>query len=109
MSSAPIDTSSPPVRVATAGPLRRNRGKLIAIAVLLVAFLLVGGFTAATLSFSYSTGERVGFVQKLSKKGWLCHTWEGELAMSPVPGAPPQLFACTVPDVRVTRASNIGL
>jgi hypothetical protein len=45
----------------------------------------------------------VGFVQKLSKKGWICRTWEGELAMNPVPGSPPQLFPFTVPDEAVAK------
>jgi len=50
-----------------------------------------------TLGYVYSTGERAGYVQKLSKKGWLCKTWEGELAMVPIPGTlTPQIFNFTV-------------
>jgi hypothetical protein len=48
------------------------------------------------LSYAYSTGERAGFVQKLSKKGWICKTWEGELAMANLPGTMPQIFAFSV-------------
>ncbi|HEY0708371.1 MAG TPA: hypothetical protein VGG33_16310 [Polyangia bacterium] len=68
------------------------------------------GYTAAVLAFSYSSGERVGYVQKMSKKGWVCRTWEGELAMSPVPGAVPQLFPFTVRDdavaARITQSEG---
>lgn len=44
-------------------------------------------WTAVALSYSYSSGERAGYVQKFSRKGWMCKTWEGELAMVNVPGA----------------------
>jgi hypothetical protein len=98
-----------------AGFARRHLGKLIAIGLVVV----VGGgltlYTLFTLTFSYSSGERVGFVQKLSKRGWVCRTWEGELAMSPVPGAAPQIFAFSVPDeavaqkVRTAEAKRVAL
>src|SRR5215471_12148589 len=55
----------------------------------------------AALSFSYSTGERVGYVQKFSKKGWICKTWEGELAMVNLPGSLAQIFPFTVRDSEV--------
>jgi hypothetical protein len=87
-----------PSAAAPRGFARRHLGKLI---VLGLVVLVVGGaalYTVVTLTFNYSTGERVGFVQKLSKKGWVCRTWEGELAMSPLPGVPPQIFAFTVPE-----------
>jgi hypothetical protein len=51
-----------------------------------------------TLHFSYSEGERVGYVQKVSKKGWVCKTNEGELAMANVLGQQAQIFTFTVPD-----------
>jgi hypothetical protein len=49
-----------------------------------------------TLGFSYSSGERVGYVQKLSHKGWLCKTWEGELQMVAIPGSAPTIFTFSV-------------
>ena len=102
--SSLTDRSSPSaVATAPAGFLRRHRVKLILLAVLLVGALGLAGYTAATLGFSYSTGERVGFVQKLSKKGWVCRTWEGELAMSPVPGAAPQIFLFSIRDDDVAK------
>jgi hypothetical protein len=39
------------------------------------------------LNYTYSSGSRAGYVQKFSRKGWVCKTWEGELAMVNVPGA----------------------
>ena len=57
------------------------------------------GFTlwaGITLAFSYSDGTRTGFVQKLSKKGWICKTWEGEMAMTAQPGVAPVVFRFTV-------------
>ncbi len=62
----------------------------------LALLLLGGGWTWLTLHWSYSEGERAGYVQKLSKKGWLCKTWEGEIAMVTMPGAIPEKFAFTV-------------
>ena len=51
-----------------------------------------------TLTYVYARGERAGYVQKISRKGWLCKTWEGELAMVNLPGAMPEIFHFTVRD-----------
>lgn len=60
-------------------------------------------YTLFALKFSYSTGERVGFVQKLSKRGWVCKTNEGELAMVNMAGQQAQMFLFTVPDDAVVK------
>jgi hypothetical protein len=65
---------------------------------LLLAIVGVAAYTFFTLHYSYSEGERVGYVQKVAKKGWLCKTNEGELAMSLVAGQQAQLFNFTVRD-----------
>lgn len=83
---------------------RRNRWKLIFIALLAVAGAGVALWTLITLTFSYSDGDRVGYIQKFSHKGWICRTWEGELAMTPVPGASPEIFYFTVRDLAVVKA-----
>src|SRR5438094_5427121 len=71
-------------------------GKLL-VALVVLIILGLAGFTWVTLHWAYSDGERAGYVQKLSKKGWLCKTWEGELAMVPIPGTlTPQIFNFTV-------------
>jgi hypothetical protein len=48
--------------------------------------LLFAVYTFVALTWTYSRGERAGYVQKFSQRGWLCKTWEGELAMVNVPG-----------------------
>jgi len=60
--------------------------KRLLIAVLVLVLLTVAYFYAA-LNWSYSSGERAGWIQKLSKKGWVCKTWEGELALVSIPGS----------------------
>ena len=59
-----------------------------------------------TLTWSYSEGERAGYVQKLSRKGWLCKTWEGEIAMVTMPGAIPDRFEFSVRDEAVATKIN---
>jgi hypothetical protein len=66
------------------------------IGVLVAIVILVVGYFWVALSWNYSTGERAGWVQKFSKKGWLCKTWEGEMAMVSMPGAIPEKFYFTV-------------
>ena len=83
--------------------LRRNRWKLILVALVGVVGAVVALWTLVTLEFSYSDGDRIGYVQKFSHKGWICRTWEGELAMTQVPGVPPQIFLFTVRDAEVAR------
>jgi hypothetical protein len=66
--------------------------------------LLFAGYVATVLAVPYSSGQRTGYVQKLSHKGWLCKTYEGELAMTPIPGTAPQIFRFSVRDSKVARA-----
>lgn len=76
-------------------------------ALLLTALLLLAvAWTWLTLSWSYSNGERAGYVQKLSHRGWLCKTWEGELALVTMPGAIPEKFEFTVRDDAVAQRIN---
>ena len=58
------------------------------------------------LSWNYSAGERAGWVQKFSKKGWLCKTWEGEMAMVSMPGTTTEKFFFTVWDDAVAERIN---
>ena len=66
---------------------------LLAVVLLVAAGAL---YFAFVLNWNFSTGERAGWVQKLSKKGWICKTWEGEMAMVTMPGAVPEKFLFTV-------------
>jgi hypothetical protein len=74
---------------------------------LLLALVIAAALTAlyffVALSWSYSTGERAGWVQKLSKKGWVCKTWEGELALVSLPGSSVEKFNFTVRDDDVAK------
>ena len=75
---------------------RRRRWPLLILGVIGLPALLIAAWTVIALSYTYSKGDRAGFVQKLSKKGWVCKTWEGELAMVNVPGAMQERFPFTV-------------
>src|SRR4051812_42174812 len=75
------------VQSPTARPRRRGKPLLF---LLLFLIVVIGGFALyvwSALHLSYSNGERAGYVQKFSRKGWVCKTWEGELAMVNIPGA----------------------
>ncbi|MDD4962569.1 MAG: hypothetical protein PHI11_01475 [Gallionella sp.] len=73
---------------------------LAAVMLLLVAYFWVA------LHWSYSSGERAGFVQKLSQKGWVCKTWEGEQALVSLPSTLPEKFYFTVRDDAVAARIN---
>jgi hypothetical protein len=65
--------------------------------------VLFSAYTWLSLNWSYSDGDRAGFVQKFSKRGWICKTWEGELLLATVPGAIPEKFEFSVRDDEVAR------
>jgi hypothetical protein len=88
------------------GFARRNWGKLTLLTLVFVPVLAFTAWTAAALNYSYSSGLRVGFVQKFSSKGWICKTWEGELAMVNMPGALSQIFVFSVRSDSVAKAIN---
>lgn len=73
---------------------------VLLIVVLVIVLVIVGYFLAA-FNWAYSDGERAGIVQKFSRKGWVCKTWEGELAMSIVPGVTPTIWNFSVRDEKV--------
>ena len=71
--------------------------------VVLGAIALFALYIFIALNWSYSTGERAGFLQKVSNKGWICKTWEGELSLVAMPGAAPEKFLFTVRDEAVAQ------
>jgi hypothetical protein len=75
----------------------------IAIVVILMVMLGFAGWTWFTLTYNYSDGERAGYVQKLSRKGWVCKTWEGQLSMINYPGAAPEIFHFSVRDDKIAK------
>src|SRR3974377_1135700 len=76
---------------------------MVPFVVVIVPLVGFAAWTWITLHGGYSNGERVGYVQKISRKGWVCKTWEGELAMVSMPGTAPQIFSFTVPSDVVAR------
>ncbi len=74
-----------------------------------VLVLALVAYTFITLHWSYSTGERAGYMQKLSEKGWICKTWEGELTMVSLPGAAPEKFAFSVRDEAAVAKINAAM
>lgn len=76
---------------------------------LLLVVLGFAAYTWITLTYSYSDGERAGFMQKLSKKGWICKTWEGELSLVALPGAAPEKFVFSVRDDAVAGRINAAV
>ena len=86
---------------------RKARLTIAGVIVLPVALLSL--YTWLVLSWTYSSGERAGYVQKFSKKGWLCKTWEGELAMVALPGTLSEKFLFTVHSDSVAGLINGSL
>jgi hypothetical protein len=81
-------------------------GKLRVLIALLVIAGLVAAYFWAAMNWSYASGERAGWVQKLSRKGWLCKTWEGEMAMVSMPGSTSEKFPFTVWDESTVQQIN---
>lgn len=74
--------------------------------VVVLPLLGLAAYTWLVLTWSFSSGERAGYVQKLSRKGWLCKTWEGEMALVSMPGTVAEKFPFTVPSEAVARQIN---
>ena len=74
------------------------------LGVIVAVLVVAAGYLWLSLHWSYSSGERAGYVQKFSRKGWVCKTWEGELTMMPVPGSIPEKFLFSVRDEKVAQS-----
>jgi hypothetical protein len=86
-----------------------RKAKLIIAGVIALPIVLFSLFTWSSLAWVYSEGDRAGYVQKFSKMGWLCKTWEGELTMVAVPGSTPEKFYFTVKSDSVAGLINGSL
>jgi hypothetical protein len=97
MSDTP-EPATEPVVPPPAPPARKkhHRVRAIILLIVLIPVVVVALWVWVALGYTYASGERAGYVQKISKKGWLCKTWEGELAMANLPGTMPQIFSFTV-------------
>ena len=67
-------------------------------------------YTWLALKFEYSNGDRAGVLQKFSRKGWVCKTYEGELALYVVAGVQPEIWNFTVRDAHLAEqlAAAVG-
>jgi hypothetical protein len=92
----------------TGAELKKKVVKLVLL-LMVVAVVVCTGYMMFVLNWSYAKGERIGYVQKFSEKGWLFKTWEGELQMLPVPGAIPEKFLFSVRDKAVIARINSSL
>jgi hypothetical protein len=86
-----------------------RKAKLIIVAVVVIPIVVFALYTWSALNWSYSEGDRAGYVQKFSRKGWLCKTWEGELAMVNIPGSLTEKFQFTVRDDKIADYINASL
>ncbi len=99
MADTPESTESSAAPAAPApAPVKKKHKKLTAILLTIIAvpIVAIALWVWVSLGYVYARGERAGYVQKISKKGWVCKTWEGELAMANLPGTMPQIFSFTV-------------
>lgn len=91
---------------------RRPRRWLLRLVLFLplLALLIAGAWTWFTLGWSYSEGERAGVLQKFSRKGWICKTYEGELALYIVGGVAPEIwyFSTRDPDLARELSQSVG-
>ena len=108
------DTMETPTPTPPAAPVpvkkKRNKALTALLVLLLVPAVISALWIWVALGYTYASGERAGYVQKISKKGWICKTWEGELAMANLPGTMPQIFSFTVRNDSIANVleKNIG-
>jgi hypothetical protein len=88
---------------------RQRRWMLWTVLAIGFPLALFALYTWLVLTWSYSTGERAGFVQKFSNKGWVCKTWEGEMAMVSMPGTMSEKFYFSVRDEAVVEKINASM
>jgi hypothetical protein len=85
------------------GVKRRRRFGRILMVLLALVVVIAAAWTWFSLSWSYSEGERAGILQKFSRKGWICKTYEGELALYVVGGVAPQIWEFSTRDEKVAQ------
>jgi len=105
VSNTPAAPASVPRARRLASRVWRSLKRLLLFGAL-AALGATGLYLWAAAKFTYSSGGRAGYVQKFSKKGWICKTWEGELAMANMPGAMPEVFAFSLHDDAVAAEIN---
>ena len=92
--------------MAVPGFVRNHKLASALTIVIVVPIVAVTVWTLGALNYTYSSGERAGFLQKISKKGWICKTWEGEIQLSAIPGSVPEKFDFTVRSDSIAAVLN---
>ena len=87
---------APPAEPSRVGRRHRRWPWIVAAVILLSPIAVVALWTVLALTYTYSHGDRAGYIQKFSRKGWICKTWEGQLAQVNIPGTTPQMWDFTV-------------
>ena len=107
----PLSPATPASEASPPAPRRRGWGrwKLWLVVLLLAPILFFALYTVGSLRWTYSQGIRAGYLQKFSRKGWVCKTWEGELAQTNYPGAAPIIWPFTVRSDAAARQLNLAL
>jgi hypothetical protein len=98
-SDVPPDESTPSAvpEAPPAKPHRRHRRwPWVVAGVVISPIVFIALWTVIALNYSYSKGDRAGYIQKFSRKGWICKTWEGELAQVNIPGTTPEMWDFSV-------------
>jgi hypothetical protein len=96
--------AEPPIDDVPSRPHRhRRRWPWVVAAIIVSPIAILALWTVVALNYSYSRGSRAGYVQKFSRKGWICKTHEGELAMVNVPGALQERWEFSVRDDSIAR------
>ena len=109
---SPGPAPAEPVAAPPAEPRRKRwyqRWKLIVAGLLAAPLLLFVLYTWIALQWSYSTGDRAGTLQKLSRKGWICKTWEGELMQPTAPGVAPVIWHFSIRNDSLAGVVNAGM
>ena len=113
MSDTPVPPTGAAAPAPPPAPPPRTRWwhhwRVILIGIVLTPALLFVAYTFIAVNWSYSDGERAGTLQKFSRKGWLCKTWEGELMQPTAPGVAPTVWNFTVRDDETARRVEAGL
>ena len=77
--------------------------------IVIIPIILFALYTWASVNWVYSSGERAGYVQKFSLKGYVCKTWEGEIVLVSMPGTQAEKFLFTVKDEAIAKKVNYSL
>jgi hypothetical protein len=89
MTTPPLPETAPKKRT-------RHLGLKILGSLLLLVVIVLALWTWFALSYRYATGQKTGYVQSLTKNGWLCKTWEGEMTVNPIGSVPSPNFRFTI-------------